>query len=77
MGRHPKPFTEAAMLNLFDPQRYNCLSCVISSGPVAPNDFGVETLTAVSNVNHIAHNRHDTLKIVFIATKIFLSHKLA
>ncbi len=50
---------------------------MISSGPVAPNDFGVETPAAAANVYHVAHNRRSTLKIVFIATKFFLSYKVS
>jgi hypothetical protein len=50
---------------------------MISSGPVAPNDFRVETPTAAANVYHIAHNERSILKIVFIATKFFLSHNLS
>jgi hypothetical protein len=50
---------------------------MISSGPVAPNDFGVETPTAAADVYHISHNGRSILKVVFIATKFFLRHKLS
>jgi hypothetical protein len=50
---------------------------MISSGPVAPNDFGVETPAAAANAYHIADNGRSILKIVFIATKFFLSHNLS
>lgn len=50
---------------------------MISSGPVAPNDSGVETPTAATNAYYIAHYGHGVPRIVIVASKFFLSHNLS
>lgn len=67
----------AATLNLFDPERHNRLRCMISLGPISPNDFRVKIPTVAANVYHVAHNGRGPLKIFFIATKLLLGHKVS
>lgn len=74
---YPPMWPTAATLNLFDPERHNCLRCMISPGPISPNDSSVKIPTVAANVYHIAHNRRGPLKIVLIATKLLLGHKIS
>ena len=59
------------------PERHNCLRCMIIPGQFSPNNFSVKIPTVAANVYHLTHNGRGPLKIVLVATKLLLGHKIS